>query len=136
MDDGRMNIIVQGARPFRLLRRIEDLPYPAADIELLEDGDDGDVDSEISATARQRYADLLARATDSRPEDSDLEGLDAFAMAASVDFGPDAKQALLELRSEQERLVKVAELFATTMKRLDYAERTAEVARSNGRVRY
>ena len=135
MDDGRMNIVVQGRQPFRLLRRVEDLPYPAGDIELLEDGDE-QVDGEVRARAQQRYADLVARATDSRPEDSDLEGLDAYAMAASVDFGPKAKQALLELRSEQERLAKVAELFTTTMKRLDYAERTAEVARSNGKVRY
>ena len=135
MDDGRMNIVVQGRQPFRLLRRVEDLPYPAGDIELLEDGDE-QVDGEVRARAQQRYADLVTRATDSRPEDSDLEGLDAYAMAASVDFGPKAKQALLELRSEQERLAKVAGLFTTTMKRLDYAERTAEVARSNGKVRY
>ena len=135
MDDGRMNIVVQGQRPFRLLRRVEDLPYPAGDIELLEDGDE-QVDGEVRARAQQRYADLVARATDSRPEASDLEGLDAYAMAASVDFAPEAKQALLELRSEQERLAKVAELSPTTMKRLDYAERTAEMARSNGKVRY
>jgi Lon protease-like protein len=37
MEDGRMNVLVQGVAPFRLLRRIEDLPYPAGDIELLDD---------------------------------------------------------------------------------------------------
>src|ERR671914_256657 len=37
MEDGRMNILVQGRRPFRLLRRVEDLDYPAGDIELLDD---------------------------------------------------------------------------------------------------
>src|SRR3954462_13720064 len=31
MDDGRMNVLIQGATPFRLVRRIEDLPYPAGD---------------------------------------------------------------------------------------------------------
>ena len=35
-DDGRLNILVEGTTPFRLLRRIEDLPYPAGDVELLE----------------------------------------------------------------------------------------------------
>src|SRR3954465_8527007 len=39
-EDGRMNILVEGASPFRLLRRIDDMPYPAGDIELLEDFDD------------------------------------------------------------------------------------------------
>src|SRR3954451_15368724 len=33
MPDGRMNILVRGERPFRLVRRIEDLPYPAGDVE-------------------------------------------------------------------------------------------------------
>src|SRR5215211_4588521 len=36
MEDGRMNILVRGGRPFRLLRRIEDMPYPAGDVELLD----------------------------------------------------------------------------------------------------
>ena len=38
-DDGRLNILVQGTEPFRLLRKIEDLPYPAGDVEPLDDGD-------------------------------------------------------------------------------------------------
>src|SRR5215212_11588613 len=36
LDDGRMNILVTGGTPFRLLRRIDDLPYPAGDIELID----------------------------------------------------------------------------------------------------
>src|SRR4051794_41950399 len=38
-DDGRMNVLVEGARPFRLLRRIEEMAFPAGDVELLEDFD-------------------------------------------------------------------------------------------------
>ena len=29
MDDGRLNILARGTRPFRLLERQDDLPYPA-----------------------------------------------------------------------------------------------------------
>src|SRR5919112_6801050 len=36
-EDGRLNIAVQGTTPFRLERRIGDLPYPAGDVELLSD---------------------------------------------------------------------------------------------------
>ena len=39
MDDGRLNIAVRGTEPFRLSRRIDDMEYPAGDIELLEDDD-------------------------------------------------------------------------------------------------
>ena len=135
MEDGRMNILVQGAQPFRLLRRIDDMPYPAGDIELLDEPPP-DADAETEATARERYADLVERATDSRPEESDLVELDAYGMAASIDFAADSKQELLELRSEQERLAKLTELLASTIKRLEYAERAQEQSRSNGKVRF
>ena len=38
MEDGRMNILVRGGSPFRLLERQEDHVYPAGTIELLDDG--------------------------------------------------------------------------------------------------
>src|SRR5436853_5387133 len=38
MEDGRMNILVRGASPFRLIQRQEDHVYPAGTIELLDDG--------------------------------------------------------------------------------------------------
>ena len=34
-EDGRMNVLVEGTSPFRLVRRIDDLPYPAGDVEPL-----------------------------------------------------------------------------------------------------
>jgi Lon protease-like protein len=134
LEDGRMNILVQGAQPFRLLRRIEDLPYPAGDIELVDE-QPAEPPADIEAAARERYADLVERATDSRPEEGDLAELDAYGMAASIDFEAGPKQELLELRSEDERLRKLTELLTTTMKRLDYAERAQELSRSNGKVR-
>src|SRR3954467_2476047 len=37
LDDGQMNILIAGGRPFRLLHRIDDMPYPAGDVEMLDD---------------------------------------------------------------------------------------------------
>jgi len=39
--DGRMNILVRGGHPFRLLERQEDLIYPAGTVELLDRGHRG-----------------------------------------------------------------------------------------------
>jgi Lon protease-like protein len=135
MDDGRMNILVQGSTPFLLRRRIEELAYPAGDVELLDEEEDA-ADEGEGGEARRRYAELVERATDSRPSEGDLEELDAYGMAATLDFALDAKQDLLELRSERRRLTRLAELFEATIKRLDYAERAAERARGNGKVRF
>src|SRR5215213_9051253 len=87
-DDGRLNILVTGACPFRLLRRIDSLPYPAGEIEL-RDGDEA-FDGALATEARKRYADLVERVTDERPEDGTLDELDAFAMAATIEFDNDA----------------------------------------------
>ena len=47
----------------------------------------------------------------------------AYEMAATVDFGLDAKQGLLDLRSEAARLALAARLFRAALKRLDFVER-------------
>ena len=60
----------------------------------------------------------------------------AYQMAATVDFGLDAKQGLLDLRSESARLRLVARLFRAALKRLEFIERAQARARSNGRVRF
>jgi Lon protease-like protein len=134
-EDGRMNVLVEGSSPFRLLRRIEDLPYPAGDVELLEDADDSAVATDAAETARRRYADLVAEVTDKRPEPGDLAQLDAYGMAATLDVALEAKQMLLELRSERGRLEQLEGLFAEALARIRHAERAAERARGNGNVR-
>jgi Lon protease-like protein len=135
MDDGRMNILVRGSQPFRLLKRIEQLPYPAGDIELLED-DGTDPEPASLEDTRERYAQLVERLTESRPDTAQLDGLGAYGIAATIDFAHDAKQSLLESRSEDERLTMLSELIAAAMKRVDYVERAGERAKSNGKIRF
>jgi Lon protease-like protein len=132
-EDGRMNILVEGGQPFRLLRRIDDMPYPAGDVEPLEDFDPA-ADPELAEQARVRYAELVEKATEEKPDPDALAALDAYGMAATVEHPPEAKQALLELRAENDRLRMVDEMFRTAIKRVAYAEETAERAQTNGSV--
>jgi Lon protease-like protein len=135
LDDGRMNLLVRGERPFRVVERQSHLPYPAAVVEFVEDRVE-DPDAELIEKAHKSYAQLVQRATDRAPEESELQKMSAYAMAATVDFGLDAKQGLLDLRSEKARLRLVTRLFRAAMKRLDLVERAHERARSNGKVRF
>ncbi len=134
LDDGRMNILAQGGRPFRLLRRIDDLPYPAGDVEMLDDLDEGD--EALAASARESYADLVERVTDKRPGEDELDGLTAYGMAATIELAAAPKQALLEERSEDTRLKTVGDLFSTALSRIESAEEAQERAKSNGKVRF
>jgi Lon protease-like protein len=135
MEDGRMNLLTRGTRPFRVVERQSHLAYPAGVIEFLEDREE-EIDAELLQRAQEAYAELVKRATDNEPEASELTEMDAYAMAATVDFGPDAKQGLLDLRSENARLRLVTRLFHAAMERLELIDRAQERARSNGKVRF
>jgi Lon protease-like protein len=135
MEDGRMNLLTRGTRPFRVVERQGELAYPAGVVEFLHDREES-LDPALQAAAHEAYAELVRRATDNEPDPADLSEMDAYAMAATVDFGPDAKQGLLDLRSENARLRLVNRLFQAAAKRLDLIDRAQERARSNGKVRF
>jgi Lon protease-like protein len=135
MEDGRMNVLVRGTRPFRVLERQSHLAYPAGVVDFVADRSER-VDPELQKSAHQAYAALVKRATARDLDESELDDMSAYAMAATVDFGLDAKQGLLDMRSENARLRLVTRLFRAAMKRLDLVERAQERARSNGKIRF
>ena len=135
LDDGRINLLSTGTRPFRVIEETHDLPYPAATVEFLEDEPEG-VDQESVDAAHDAYRTLVQEATDHDPEPGDVDAMSAYAMAATVDFGLQAKQALLDLRSERARLRLVTRLFRAATRRLEFIERAQVRARSNGKVRF
>ena len=135
MPDGRLNLVARGTRAFRIEARQEELAYPAGTVEFLEDRTE-EVDPEAAADAHRVYADLVEQATDRTPDPEEIAAMSAYEMAATVEFGLEAKQGLLDLRSETARLRLVARLFRGAIKRLDFVERAQARARSNGRVHF
>jgi Lon protease-like protein len=135
MEDGRIKLLARGTRPFRVIERQGHLPYPAGVIEFVQDREDA-VDPELAKAAHDAYAELVRRATDREPEPDELADMSAYSMAATVDFGLDAKQGLLDMRSENARLRLVTRLFRAAIKRLELVDKVQERARSNGKVRF
>ena len=135
LDDGRINLVARGTRPFRIEARQEELPYPAGAVEFLTDRAE-EFDAEVGAAAHEAYAELVREATDRTPDEAELAAMSAYEMAATVEFGLDAKQGLLDLRSETARLKLVTRLFRAAVKRLDFVERAQARARSNGKVHF
>jgi Lon protease-like protein len=135
MEDGRMNILARGTRPFRIVDEHADLPYPAGTVEFLADKDEPP-DEGTASSAHEAYSALVEQATDRTLDPGELAAMTAYEMAATVDFGLEAKQGLLDLRSENARLRLVGRLFRAAIKRLQFIERAQERARSNGKVRF
>jgi Lon protease-like protein len=135
MDDGRLDILARGTRPFRLLERQHELPYPAGVIEFLEDREEPSA-PRAGRTARELYRELVNEATDRDMTPEELELMDAYSMAATVEFDITAKQELLELRSESARLQLLGRLLGEAIEHLAMLERAQVRALSNGKVRF
>ena len=136
MEDGRLNVLTRGTRPFRIVERQDDMPYPAATVEFLEDKDELRDDGARRRSRARPTPSSSWQATDNAPDADELATKSAYEMAATVDFGLDAKQGLLDLRSENARMRLVTRLFKAAVKRLDFVERAQARARSNGKVRF
>jgi Lon protease-like protein len=119
----------------RVHGELDEVPYPAGTVEFVDDLDEP-ADPATTEEAHAAYGDLVLAVTDEPPDAERLAGMDAYAMAATVEIGLDAKQALLDLRSETARLRLISRLFRGALKRLDYLERAEARARSNGKVRF
>ena len=134
MDDGRLNILCRGTRPFRIINKTEDRPYPSATVEFLSDT--GAAADGAGAETRSVYAKLYTEATERTIPNEELLELSSYEMASTVDFGVEAKQTLLELRDETARLSMLERLFRAALKRVSLEGKAEALAGSNGRVRF
>jgi ATP-dependent Lon protease len=134
-DDGRINLLARGVRPLRIIERQSHLPYPAGVVEFLEDQPE-QVDAALRIDAQTVYRELLSAVTDRELSDGVLQAMDAYELAGTIEFGLEAKQGLLELRSENARLRLVTRLIRAASKRLEFVGRAQARARSNGIVRF
>jgi len=133
-DDGRLNIVVTGERPFRVLDRFEAPEFPAGEVEPIEHSEpEPDADAHAER-ARDAFAELVERVGGERPDVDELEDLDSYALAARVELPPDTKQHLLELRSEPKRMEVLASALDALLRVLERSPDIAERAKLNGKV--
>ena len=135
-DDGRMNIVVSGEAPFKVLDRFESPEYPTGEVELISDQDVPPIDEASASAAREAFAELAERATGQRPEPEELDGATAYAIAARIELPPETKQQLLEMRDEDDRMALLANALGAVGKALERAEEAAERASGNGKVHF
>jgi Lon protease-like protein len=133
-EDGRLNVVVSGGTPFRVLDRFDDPEEPAAEVELVDD-DEPAGEAPDAEAARTAFADLAEMAAGERPAEDELAEATAYGLAARVELPAETKQELLQMRDEADRMAMLARVLTTLQKALDKAGDLAERAKSNGRVR-
>ena len=131
-DDGRLNIAVEGQERFRIRAETEGRAFRTAEVDPI-----GDEDLVSEPAAREHALELfrkLGQVVETEVDEPDSESdVLSFELAARVDFGPERKQELLELRSEPERLRIVSDLLERAAEAITLERALAESASKNGR---
>lgn len=132
-DDGRLNIVVEGRDRFRVSRLTEGRSFQTAEVD-----DHDDVADEPTPDERERCLaayDKVVAAAHAELAELDRAGDDlSFQIAARIDLGAEIKQALLESRSERERVVRLATLLDRASEAVAREREVRERSAGNGRV--
>lgn len=131
-EDGRLNVVVAGIEPVRIVEETEGRLYFSALIEPLQD-EPGEAPADLVQRVMARYRSLAGLEAD---QPSGLpEGVPrSYAVAGRFELPADPKQELLELRSETSRLELVATLLEAVGREMEHARTAARRAATNGRV--
>jgi Lon protease-like protein len=132
-DDGRLNVVVEATERFQLLGLTDGRSYRTAEVETLPDESDTPSEDEVEDVLAA-YARVVA-AAEAELDDLDLDADSvAYQIAARIDFGTVVKQGLLELRSERERVVKLAPMLNQAAEAVEREREIRTRASGNGRV--
>ena len=132
-DDGRLNVVVEATERFQLIELTGGRSYRTAEVETLPDESDTPSEDEVEDVLAA-YARVVA-AAEAELDDLDLDADSvAYQIAARIDFGTVVKQGLLELRSERERVIKLAPMLNQAAEAVEREREIRTRASGNGRV--
>jgi len=135
-EDGRLNILVEGRRRFRLLDLVQpDDPatqYMSAVVQYVDDEIE-EAPAPVRDRALEVFRRMLALMEVEHPREPGGEGALSFRIVAAVDFGTALKQELLESLSEEQRLATLTAVMETLLPRLELRRDREEAIRGNGK---
>ena len=129
-DDGRLNVVVAGGRRFVVERMTRGRTFMTAEAADFDD-EPGDVEGSTRRAAIGAFRALAALAGADVEADEESPEL-SFRLAAQVELAAEEKQLLVESRSEQKRLERVAELLDDARRTLIATRELNEKAKRNG----
>jgi Lon protease-like protein len=132
-EDGRMNIVVTGESPFRVLDRSDAPEFPVGEIELIDiEAEPEPHDAHAARGARDAFAELLRQLSEEEGRPDPVGDEESYELAGRIELPADTKQRLLELRSEDERMRLLERALRTVADAVRRSQEIAEAARGNG----
>jgi Lon protease-like protein len=133
LEDGSMNIVVEGGERFRLLELTRGRSFQTGVVEEVQDEDESAEDEDIERALEvfRELADAAESDVDvPEPGSADLD----WELAARVDFGVEAKQEILALTSPARRMKRLIELLETSLEAVKLEAVLRDRAHRNGKV--
>jgi Lon protease-like protein len=131
--DGRMDILAEGRAVFRLNELIDEKEYYEGAVEYLEDGPwptEAGTDARLRETFERCHLLLFGRPwVDAAPYQAETL---SYRMAGLLPMEAEKRQALLEIRSEEDRRSLVLRWMADFLTKLVELERARKRAAGNG----
>jgi Lon protease-like protein len=131
LDDGQMNIVVEGGTRFRVVTVTNGRSFTTADVEPIEDDDESPPDL---SRALELFQSLAGEAGSNVDIPDPASPLLDFELAARVDFAPEDKQDLLASTSPSARAERLSELLELALEAVRTEKMLRERAGLNGKV--
>jgi len=136
-EDGRMDIMTEGFRRFRIKKIFEDKPYLEASVKYIDDKNDNNVPDEMVEEAKTLLKSVISFVTESNElellDDLDPKSL-SFLVAMIGGFTLEEKQALLEIEDTKYRLNKEVRVLKGIIKRIKITYEVEKIIRGNGNL--
>jgi Lon protease-like protein len=133
LEDGRMNVVVEGGERFRLLELTSGRSFTTGLVEPVLDEDDPPAVDDV-----ERALEVFRELAETSEADVDLPDPDVpqldFELAARVEFGVDAKQEVLAMTSPRLRMQRLAVLLESALEAVRLEQTMRERASKNGKV--
>jgi Lon protease-like protein len=131
-EDGRLDINTEGKQRFAIVSLNHDRPFLQAEVTWFEDEEPLSANSDVN-TAVELHDELLAILGQTAEIDAETPPV-SFQLANELPVDLDFKQAILEMKSEAERLQTLIEYYRATIPRVEKTLRAREKAGGNGHV--
>jgi Lon protease-like protein len=133
-DDGRLDISTEGKQRFSIVELNHDRAFLQAEVTWFDDEEPPVVAATEVASAVDLHKQLF-RVLGQEAEVEENVATVSFHLANALPVDLDFKQALLEMKSEAERLEMLIEYYRATIPQLEKTMRAREKAGGNGHVR-
>ena len=132
-EDGRLDISSEGRQRFAIVELNHDRPFLQAEVTWFDDEEaapPSDKDTETAIEMHEQLFHVLGQ----DPELDPRKSLVSFQLASQLPVDLDFKQALLEMKTESERIETLIEYYRATIPRVEKTLRARERASGNGHV--